>query len=136
MNKQHLETLTETSGNFYPVRDACNKKGDPTTGCKYTEALYYETVMTVDPYDREMEVKLMGNNSEIVDTRYKTYATKTYTPSDMGCSKKTSECASKCHNKGGSWDSGMRRCTVTRYISQICYRVTLHNGEWKLDVPP
>lgn len=136
MNKQSLFALTETSGNYYPVRDACNKKGDPATGCNYTEALYYETMVKVDPLEREMQIKLMGNNSELVDTWYKTYATKTYTPSDMGCSKKKSECASKCHNKGGVWDSRRYECTITRYLNQICYRVIYKNGEWKLDIPP
>ena len=136
VNRERLFAVTETSGSYYPVRDACNKKGDPSTGCNYTEALYYETMAKVDPFDSSISIVLKGNNSDIVNTSYRTFATKTYTPSERGCSKKTAECSSTCHNKGGSWDSSRRLCTITRYLNELCYRVIYKNGEWKLDVPP
>ena len=46
----------------------------------------------------------------------------------------SSECSSKCYNKGGEWDYSKRECKVTMYLVGFCYRVNYRNG-WQLDLP-
>lgn len=130
----NLIPVTTTSGNYYPVRDTCSKKGDPEEKCVYTNAYYYSGLIPLDL--NRFHASLYSNNHSIVSEYYDNSITKYYTPSDLGCSKDTSKCASKCSNKGGEWSSSSRQCTVTKYLSEVCYRLALKNGVWALDSPP
>ena len=40
-----FEPYTETSGSYYPIRDSCAKKGDPSEGCLNTNAYMYKAYM-------------------------------------------------------------------------------------------
>ena len=35
--------VRNTTGHLYPIRDSCNRNGDPEEGCVYTDALFYNT---------------------------------------------------------------------------------------------
>ena len=41
-HKKEMDPDTTSTGAFYPVRDSCNRDGDPEEGCVYTSALYYK----------------------------------------------------------------------------------------------
>ena len=41
-HKKEMDPVTTSTGVFYPVRDSCNRDGDPEEGCVYTSALYYK----------------------------------------------------------------------------------------------
>ena len=38
-----MDAVTETTGKYYPVRDSCDKDGDPAEKCVYTQALFYQS---------------------------------------------------------------------------------------------
>ncbi len=129
-----LEAVTTHSGYNYPVRDTCSKKGDPAEKCLYTEAYYY-TTMTRFTGDR-FHAKLASNGVSIVDQDFDGAIYKFYSASDLGCTKDTSKCSSKCSRKGGVWDRYSRQCTVTLYLNEVCYRVAHKEKMWVLDSPP
>ena len=37
--------VRNTTGHLYPIRDSCNRNGDPEEGCVYTDALFYNTTI-------------------------------------------------------------------------------------------
>ena len=41
-HQKEMEPITTSTGAFYPVRDSCDRAGDPEEGCVYTPALYYK----------------------------------------------------------------------------------------------
>ena len=131
-----FDVNSETSGNYYPVRDSCNKDDDPEEGCLSTDALYYELslVLPSTPYVR---VAILGDSSEsVVDEEYIASFREVLTPSDINCDDDDlSRCDSMCHDRGGTWDSWREECTVYRYLSNFCYRVNKVNNRWQLDVP-
>ena len=38
-----MDAVPETTGKYYPVRDSCDKDGDPAEKCVYTQALFYQS---------------------------------------------------------------------------------------------
>lgn len=130
-----LYPVTTTSGKYYPVRDKCQKDGDPEEGCVLTGAYYYKISTTV-PVSSSATVSIYGPSRELISKgTFDTSQTTVYTASQLGCSDDYSECYSKCNNKGGSWSSSSKRCTVTKYLNELCYRVIKENGKWQLDIP-
>ena len=126
---------TTTSGKYYPVRDSCDKDGDPAEKCVYTEALYYNTFVPVSSTSMT-SITIMSGKEKLVSKSFENMHIKVYTPSELGCSKERSKCSSKCHSKNGEWNSATERCTVTYYLHSVCYRVAKTNDNYKLDVPP
>ena len=129
-----MDTVTTHSGSYYPVRDSCSKKGDPSEKCVYTDAYYYHTV-TLLTGDR-FHVRLTNRDIYIDDDYFDGTIHKYYTASDLSCSKDTSKCPSKCSSKDGHWDSYHHQCVVTYYLNEVCYRVSKDKDKWTLDVPP
>lgn len=77
---------TETSGSFYPMRDACNKKGDPAEGCVRTDAYMYKGYM-YSQSSSQTSIRIMSDGNEVVDSSYSTEKVKYYSRSQLGCSK-------------------------------------------------
>ena len=135
IDDQKLEMDTTTSGKFYPVHDSCSKEGDPAEKCVYTEALYYKTFLPVSS-GSSTSVTIMSGKEKLVSKLFENMYSHIYTPSDLNCSKERSKCSSKCHSKGGEWNSATERCTVTYYLNSVCYRVAKDNDKYMLDIPP
>lgn len=81
------ESVTTTSGSYYPVRDSCMKKNDPEEKCLLTDALYYKTYITGSIMTAEVEIK--SNGTKLINKKYSTEKKIVYYPSDLGCSKDT-----------------------------------------------
>ena len=135
VDDKKMEMDTTTSGKFYPVSDSCNKEGDPEERCVYTEALYYNTFIPISSKS-STSVTIMSGKDKLVSKSFENMYSHIYTPSDLNCSKERSKCSSKCHNKGGEWNSATERCTVTYYLNSVCYRVAKANDKYMLDIPP
>ena len=135
VDDKKMEMDTTTSGKFYPVHDSCDKEGDPEERCVYTEALYYKTTIPISS-DGVTPVAVMSDGEIIASKTFNNQYSEIYTPSDLSCSEEKSKCSSKCHNKGGEWNSFTERCTVTYYLNSVCYRVAKVNDKYMLDVPP
>lgn len=130
-----LYPVTSTSGKYYPVRDKCQKDGDPEEGCVLTGAYYYKTTATL-PVSSSAEISIYGPSRELIsEGSYDSTQTTYYSASQLDCSDDLSKCSSKCKSKGGSWSSSTRRCTVISYLNELCYRVIKENGKWQLDIP-
>lgn len=134
--KTPLDMMTTKTGKYYPVSDSCNKDGDPEEKCVYTDALFYQTYASVSSSSSYTTITLMADNEELVSRKFANQQTTYYTASELGCTKDKSKCSSKCHNKGGEWNSSSQQCTVHTYLSSVCYRVKKVGSSYKLDVPP
>ena len=132
-----LYPVSSTSGKYYPVRDKCQKIGDPREGCVLTGAYYYKTTTTFPASSTSLTFSIYGPSKESISkTSYDSIQTTYYTASQLDCSDNLSECSSMCGSMGGSWSSSSRRCTVTKYLNELCYRVIKENGKWQLDYSP
>ena len=131
-----LYPVSSTSGKYYPVRDKCQKDGDPEEGCVLTGAYYYKTTATL-PVSSTASFSIYGPSKELIsEASYDSTQTTYYTASQLDCSDNLSECSSMCGSMGGSWSSSSRICTVTKYLNELCYRVIKENGKWQLDYSP
>lgn len=74
---------TETSGKYYPVRDSCEKDGDPEDKCVYTQAYYYQSYIPVS--SGFVTASVFGNTSSIVNQQYESMHTEVYSESQLGC---------------------------------------------------
>ena len=83
-----------------------------------------------------LNVYLTSLGTSILNEYFDETTYKYYSASDLGCTKDTSKCSSKCSNKGGKWDHSSRECIVTMYLNEVCYRVTRRQNKWVLDSPP
>lgn len=77
---------TESSGSFYPMRDACKKKGDPAEGCVSTDAYMYKGYMSSQS-SSQTSIRITSDGNELVDSSYSTEKVKYYSRSQLGCSK-------------------------------------------------
>ena len=132
-----LSPVNSTSGKYYPVRDKCQKDGDPREGCVLTGAYYYKTTTTFPASSTSLTFSIYGPSKESISgASYDSTQTTYYTASQLDCSDNLSECSSMCGSMGGSWSSSSRICTVTKYLNELCYRVREIDGEWQLDYSP
>lgn len=130
-----LYPVSTTSGKYYPVRDKCQKSGDPEEGCILTGAYYYKTTTSL-PTSTSLPISIYGPSKELISKgSYESSRVVYYSASQLNCKDDTSTCSSKCRSKGGSWNSALRRCSVTNYLNELCYRVIKENGKWQLDIP-
>ena len=92
--------------------------------------------MATLPVSSTASFSIYGPSKELIsEASYDSTQTTYYTASQLDCSDDTSTCSSKCKSKGGSWSSSTRRCTVIKYLNELCYRVIKENGKWQLDIP-
>ena len=78
-----MDAVPETTGKYYPVRDSCDKDGDPAEKCVYTQALFYQTYVSVS--SGPVNVKVSANSSTFVNQQYESQRTNIYTRADLGC---------------------------------------------------
>lgn len=78
-----MDAVTETTGKYYPVRDSCDKDGDPAEKCVYTQALFYQSYTFIS--NGPVNVKVSANSSTFVNQQYETQQTNIYTRADLGC---------------------------------------------------
>lgn len=73
----------EASGLFYPCRDSCSLKGDPSSGCVYTDDLHYYHFFMV--LDTNHIILKDGNQNVILETRFNNSAISYRTSREMSC---------------------------------------------------
>ena len=78
-----MDAVTETTGKYYPVRDSCDKDGDPAEKCVYTQALFYQSYVSAS--SGFVSIELEANSSTFVNHQYETQQTNIYTQADLGC---------------------------------------------------
>ena len=90
VNKVKAVPDTETPGEYYPVRDSCKKKNDPTEGCMTTEGYFYKASKNISSIiTSTVTINVESSGNSIVSKTYDTTKTYHYSPSDLGCSKDT-----------------------------------------------
>ena len=78
-----MDAVPETTGKYSPVRDSCDKDGDPAEKCVYTQALFYQTYVSAS--SGPVNVKVSANSSTFVNQQYESQRTNIYTRADLGC---------------------------------------------------
>ena len=132
-----LQPNTETFGENYPIRDKCNRKGDPKIGCITTEAYHYTTDLHYDDKNEvEVVIRNGGSGAVIFNSTYKATRIRGLTWESMGCSS-VETCKPICDLYGGEIQEKSRVCMFDAYLNELCYRVILDsNGNYKIDLPP
>lgn len=74
---------TSVDGKFYPVRDSCDKEGDPAEKCLTTAALHYKS--TIEKSGDSVYVKINLGETNIVEEAYPYIKEEVYTSSDLNC---------------------------------------------------
>ena len=86
LNDKFMSENREKSGEYYPVRDSCDKDGDPAEKCILTDALFYQGYVPVTVYDTFVSVMIMSNNSSsVVGEQYPLSKTSYLSRSALGC---------------------------------------------------
>ena len=73
----------EKTGSYYPVRDSCDKEGDPSEKCILTDALFYQGHIPVEKDN--VNVKITNKDIQIVNQAYAKTVTSYLSKSDLGC---------------------------------------------------
>lgn len=73
----------ETSGKYYPVRDSCDKEGDPSEKCVLTDALFYQGYADVEK--DSVSIKITNMDNTIVNQAFARTVTSYLSKSDLGC---------------------------------------------------
>lgn len=143
VNNQKMWSSNSTGGVYYPVRDSCDKKGDPEERCLAADSHYY--YQSVEKKGESVTVRVTQGDDEIVERTYPASRSVNYDASDLLCEEAIEylrrqgvicrECSGKCLDKGGEWDGRREICTVTQYLYRICYRVNKVKDTWQLDYP-
>ena len=144
--KHVFQPVTSGFGEYYPYRDACDKKGDPK--CHNSTILYYTTSF----FPREANTSLIVRHADdakdilkdVISSKQKLYLYK----KDINCSggnaysflffiSCSESCAKECERRSGLWDITSNTCVVDIFLTRICLRVTYHNDtdSWSLDKP-
>lgn len=137
-----MEAVTETTGDYYPVHDSCDKEGDPEEKCVLTDALYYKGFIPFRGHF--IHIKLTHEDQVVIDQKVPTFHESSYycsTSNDdelflflhLICS---TFCSLECAENGGYWNRKSKICYVTTYLNSLCYRVNNVNQVWQLDQPP
>ena len=63
-SKHNFQPVTSGFGEYYPYRDACDKKGDP--GCRNSSVLYYTTSFFPREANTSLIVKFAGDDKDIL----------------------------------------------------------------------
>ena len=135
--KLTLQPYTEKEGEYYPIRDRCNLKGDPKGGCLTTDAYYYAVDI---PYNGAKSLDVVVRNGENGAVIYNsTYTTSTKSLIDfdsLGC-KDVASCTPLCEKLGGTIPEGAKWCEYYSSLEELCYRVNRNpSGEYSIDDPP
>ena len=85
LNDKFMSENREKSGEYYPVRDSCDKDGDPAEKCILTDALFYQGLISVTVYDSYVSVVIMNNSSSVVGEQYPLSKTSYLSRSALGC---------------------------------------------------
>lgn len=131
---------TETFGDNYPIREHCNRTGDPSNGCLTTRAFHYRAKI---PYPNADEVTVRIVNREsgtlIYNSTYQLRKDEAKTWDMMDCDSAES-CVALCESWGGLSIADLKACSYSAYLGNLCYRVRPADGyeevDYQIDHPP
>lgn len=128
---------TETFGENYPIREVCNKEGDPSNGCLTADAFHYRANI---PYPQSDEVTIQVMNSQsgtlIFNSTYTLRTERSEEWDTMDCDTPES-CMALCNSWGGFGSENLRICMYEGYLGNLCYRVRSSDGSnYQIDDPP
>ncbi|KAK8799627.1 hypothetical protein WA158_006175 [Blastocystis sp. Blastoise] len=130
-NGQLMDQITWSSGKYYPVRDSCDKSGDPEGGCVSAKVLYY----SVNTLYFGGHLTVSNSQGETIhDGSYSSTQVTTYTKSQLSCTSDSSKCTEKCRDKGGVFSGNV--CRVTYYLNKLSVRVAKSGSSYNLDRSP
>ena len=131
MNETAMSLTTDFNGDVFPVSDACNRTGDPRSGCIYTSSSYFRTYL---PFSHETERISIGDGLNV------TYLTDTLSFThheelsrvNLHCTS-TEDCQDLCSERSGFWEEERDICNITRFLSNVCYRLRFNGTRYALD---
>ncbi|KAK8799572.1 hypothetical protein WA158_006121 [Blastocystis sp. Blastoise] len=132
VNGQLMEQITWATGSYYPVRDSCDKDGDPEGGCKSAQVAYYKlNSKTYDGY-----FSLTNSQDDVIYyASYPRVKVQILSKLDLLCLDEPMDCRENCEdNHGGDYSSG--ECRITEYLNRITIRVSKQNSTYTVDKNP
>lgn len=132
-----LSECTETFGEYYPIREQCNRKGDPSEGCLTADAFHYRAKIPYPKLDN-VTIQVLNRNSGslIYNETYNLRNEKTESWETMNCDSSES-CIALCTSWGGFSFEELGYCQYNSYLESLCYRVRHYeDNNYKIDDPP
>lgn len=125
----HLKEMPQEY--YFPVADSCNKSGDPSGGCLYSESIYHSFNYTVSSEVFNFTISDKNHKTILSDLVPLEDITR-HSQRNLGCWD-LSSCTKACDALSGVWNAYKNECIITRYLNKICYRVTYQDGKFVLD---
>lgn len=121
------------NGDLYPVSDACQRKGDPRDRCLYTASSFLQ------PFVRFRESCCCSSDRWrpdcVVEEDVPSLHYQRIDKSSLQCLKPM-DCQHACESRHGNWSDVSAVCSVTTYLSSICYRLQWSGTLFQLDTTP
>ena len=122
-NTSRLEHMEVRNGDLYPVSDACQRKGDPRDRCLYTASSFFATRLSVS--ENRVAVQVTdGDRIVFVEEDVPSLHYQRIDKSSLQCLKPM------------DWSDVSAVCSVTTYLSSICYRLQWSGTLFQLDTTP
>ena len=131
LGDQKMERVVQSSGDFFPVADACNRSHDPQFGCLWVESSFLQSNISVPLHSKQLEIFILQNHT-VVNQSVPLVAETFFDKHDLHCVSEV-QCNETCSQKGGIWFHQLGFCNVTKYLASICYRVQLYSDGYYLD---
>lgn len=126
-----METNEMNQKYFFPVADSCNKTGDPSTGCYYSDSVYHSFNYTTNGDFFNITIS-DGSMNPILHDQVSVKDVSHLSQRQLSCWDRES-CTQSCHNVAGEWSIYSNECIITHHLNSICYRVFPSNDSYVID---
>ena len=137
-----IEPSQDYTGDAYPLRDSCKRKGDPEV--LNGTVFYYDAQYPMPSAPFQLTLSTVKNASVLLSQEIPPEFQLALRKSAIHC-EGGSECGSlsvftcsavcekECTKRNGKWSTATSLCTLTIYLQSICLRVVHKNGKWAVD---
>ena len=125
-----LSPVQTPFGEYHPVRDSCQKVGDPSL--EISNILYFQANLTnvTGPFD----LQILSNSSSLDEITIDPFPLLVLGKKNILCEGNSESgfrsllmdrnvCSHNCIKYGGVWDRNQTKCFVQTYVHKICLRV-------------
>ena len=137
-----MEPSHNYTGDAYPLRDSCGRKGDPDV--LNATVFYYDAQYPMPSAPFQLTLSTATNASALlsqeIPPEYQLALRKAAIHCEGGsecdqcilftCS---AVCKKECVKRNGKWSATTSLCTLTLYLQSICLRVVREDGMWAVD---
>ena len=137
-----MEPSQDYSGDAYPLRDSCGRKGDPEV--LNGTVFYYDGQHPMPSAPFQFILSTVKNASTLFSQEIPPEFQLALRKSAIHCEGGSewvlciffivsAVCKKECSKRKGMWSSATSLCMLTIYLQSICLRVVHKDGEWAVD---